>query len=309
MAAEPPVVPKVNVLVTLMVDWKPPVPDPYVPLLVLVKLVAMAMLKFTRANVVVLNTILPVPKSTERVLVLLELKIPVASVKLFRTRAPLVNVVVPVATRLNAPPNVVVPDTLLIVNAAIVLPLLTILPVPTVFRVSDANVPPDDNVRSPAMFNVVAGRAKAVVLKFRLLNQLPVVSVTIEVPVPNTVKLGALVTVPPVVPNTHVLVKSALTKNLARLVPVQVKPVAIAIFNTVVAAVVCVRVIAFDPNAMARVLVLLELKIPVLKPNPPRSRVPAVNVVVLVATREGLSPNVSVPPSRLKPMPPSCLLN
>jgi hypothetical protein len=54
---------------------------------------------------------------------------------------------------------------------------------------------------------------------------------------------------------------------------------------------------------------LLELKIPVLKPNPPRSRVPAVNVVVLVATREGLSPNVSVPPSRLKPMPPSCLLN
>ena len=71
MAAEPPVVPKVNVLVTLMVDWKTPVPDPYVPLLVYVKLVAVAMLKFTRANVVVLNTILPVPNSIERVLVLL----------------------------------------------------------------------------------------------------------------------------------------------------------------------------------------------------------------------------------------------
>ena len=308
MAAEPPVVPKVNVLVTLMVDWKTPVPDPYVPLLVYVKLVAVAMLKFTRANVVVLNTILPVPNSIERVLVLLELKIPVASVKLFRTRAPLVNVVVPVATRLNASPNVVVPETLLIVNAAIVLPLLRILPVPTVFRVSDANVPPDDNVRSPAMFNVVAGRAKAVVPNDRSLNQLPVVSVTIAVPVPDTVKLGALVAVPPVVPNTAVLVMAASTKNLP--VPVQVKPVAIAIFNTVVAAVVCdVQRIEFDPNAIDRVLVLLELKIPVPILKPLRSRVPAVNVVVPLSTIAGLSPSVSVPPARLKPMPPSSLLN
>ena len=266
------------------------------------------MLKFTRANVVVLNTILPVPNSIERVLVLLELKIPVASVKLFRTRAPLVNVVVPVATRLNASPNVVVPETLLIVNAAIVLPLLRILPVPTVFRVSDANVPPDDNVRSPAMFNVVAGRAKAVVPNDRSLNQLPVVSVTIAVPVPDTVKLGALVAVPPVVPNTAVLVMAASTKNLP--VPVQVKPVAIAIFNTVVAAVVCdVQRIEFDPNAIDRVLVLLELKIPVPILKPLRSRVPAVNVVVPLSTIAGLSPSVSVPPARLKPMPPSSLLN
>lgn len=253
MAAEPPVVPKVNVLVTLMVDWKTPVPDPYVPLPVYVKLVAVAMLKFTRANVVVLNTILPVPNSIERVLVLLELKIPVASVKLFRTRAPLVNVVVPVATRLNAPLNVVVPDTLLIVNAAIVLPLLRILPVPTVFRVSDANVPPDDNVRSPAMFRVVAGRAKAVVPNDRLSNQLAVVSVTIAMPLPVNVKLGALVAVPPVVPNTHVLVIAASVVNPP--VPVQVKPVAIAISNTVVAAVVCDSTMLFDPNATARVSV------------------------------------------------------
>jgi len=65
----------------------------------------------------------------------------------------------------------------------------------------------------------------------------------------------------------------------------------------------------FVPNTMARVLALLELKMPVVKSNPPRSRVPAVNVVVLVATREGLSPNVSVPPAKLKPIPPNCLLN
>jgi len=266
------------------------------------------MLKFTVNAVVVLNTILPVPNATERVLVLLELKIPVASVKLFSTREPLVNVVVPVATRLNASPNVVVPDTLLIVNAAIVLPLLVIVPVPTVFRVSDANVPPDDNVRFPAMFNVVAGRAKAVVLNDRLLNQLPVVSVTIAVPVLDTTKLGALVAVPPVVPNTLVLVMSASTKNPP--VPVQVKPVAIAIFNTVVAAVVCdVAKMEFDPNAIDRVLVLLELKIPVPMLKPLRSRVPAVNVVVPLSTIAGLSPNVSVPPARLKPMPPSSLLN
>ena len=65
----------------------------------------------------------------------------------------------------------------------------------------------------------------------------------------------------------------------------------------------------FDPNKTDRVLALLELKIPVVKLNPPRSSVPAVSVVVPVATREGLSPSVSVPPARLKPIPPNCLLN
>jgi len=265
------------------------------------------MLKFTVNAVVVLNTILPLPNATDRVLVLLETNVPVARAKLFRTRAPLVNVVVPVATRLNASPNVVVPDTLLIVNAAIVRLLLVIVPVPTVFRVSDANVPPDDNVRSPAMFRVVAGRAKAVVPNVILSNQLAVVSVMIAVPLPVNDRLGALVAVPPVVPNTHVLVIDASVVNPP--VPVQLKPVAIAMLNTVVAAVVCDSTMLFDPNAIDRVLVLVELKIPVVKLKPPRSIVPAVNVVVLVATREGLSPNVRVPPAKLKPMPPNCLLN
>ena len=71
----------------------------------------------------------------------------------------------------------------------------------------------------------------------------------------------------------------------------------------------CDRIILFVPNTIDLVLVLVELKIPVVKLNPPRSSVPAVSVVVLVATREGLSPSVSVPPARLKPIPPSCLLN
>ena len=65
----------------------------------------------------------------------------------------------------------------------------------------------------------------------------------------------------------------------------------------------------FDPNTIDRVLALLELKIPVVRLKPPRLSVPAVSVVVPVATREGLSPSVSVPPARLKPIPPNCLLN
>jgi len=85
--------------------------------------------------------------------------------------------------------------------------------------------------------------------------------------------------------------------------------VAVAILNTVCAAVVCASTILFEPKEIALVLVLLELKIPVVRSKPPSANVPAVNVVVLVATREGLSPNVNVPPVRLKPIPPNCLLN
>jgi len=257
--------------------------------------------------VVVLNTILPVPNSTDRVLVLLELKIPVASVKLFSTRAPLVNVVVPVATKLNASLNVVVPDTLLIVNAAIVLPLLMILPVPTMFRVSDANVPPDDNVRSPTMFRVATGRAKAVVPKLRSLIKLVLVMVTIATPAPVSDTLAALVASPAVAPMLIVLVIEASVVNPPA--PVQVNPVAVAIDTTVVAATVVAKTMLFVPNKTDLVLALLELKIPVVKLKPLRSSVPFVNVVVPVATREGLSPSVSVPPAKLKPIPPSCLLN
>ena len=137
-------------------------------------------------------------------------------------------------------------------------------------------------------------------------------SVTIAVPVPDTNKLGALVAVPPVVPNTHVLVMAASTENPPRLVPVQVKPVAFAMFNTVCAGVVDRASnikMDFDPNAIDRALVLLELKIPVPMLKPLRSRVPAVNVVVLLTTSSGLSPSVSVPPGIFTPMPPSTLLN
>ena len=85
--------------------------------------------------------------------------------------------------------------------------------------------------------------------------------------------------------------------------------VAVSIASTVVAAVVCASTILFEPKEIALVPVPVELKIPVVKSNPPSANVPAVNVVVPVATRDGLSPRVNVPPARLKPIPPNCLLN
>ena len=287
MAADPPVVPNWNVLTQLRVDWKPPVPEPYVPSLVHVKLVAFAMLKFMAAPVVVANTILPLPNAIERALVLLELKIPVVSVYPFSTRLPLVNVVVAVAPVVNASLNDVVPDTLLIVSARIVLPLLIILPVPTMFRVSDVKVPPDDSVRSPAMFNVVVGRAKAVDPKVRFLIKLVDVMVTIAIPAPVSDTLAALVASPAVAAMLIVLVTEASVVNPPG--PVKVKLVAVAIDNTVAAAVVVDRVIlpaVALPNAIERVLLLLELNIPVVRVTPSANvNVPAVNVYVPVTAK------------------------
>lgn len=169
--------------------------------------------KFTAAAVVVANTILLLPNAIDLVLVLLELNVPVVSVNPFSARLPLVNVVAAVAPRVNASPNVVVPDTLSIVSASMGLALLVIVPVPTMFKVSDVNVPPVDRVKLPSIFNVVAASANAVDPKLRLLNQLPDVRVTIATPAPVNDKLGALVLKPPVVPNTQVLVIEASVVN------------------------------------------------------------------------------------------------
>ena len=51
----------------------------------------------------------------------------------------------------------------------------------------------------------------------------------------------------------------------------------------------------FVPNAIERAVATDELKMPVVKSNPPRSRVPAVNVTVPVAAIEKAAPNVIVP--------------
>ena len=87
MVDEPPVVPNTNVLVVDIVDWKHPVPDPNVPLVVYVKPVAVAIFNTVCNAVVVANIILLEPKAIERVLLLLELNIPVVKLA--------VNVIVP----------------------------------------------------------------------------------------------------------------------------------------------------------------------------------------------------------------------
>jgi len=165
-----------------------------------------------------------------------ELNIPVVKLKPFNAKVPDVNVVVPVAVKVSAAPKLVVPVVLLIVNAPnVVLVFGVIVPVPTIVAVNPLNVPPLDSV-NPLRFSDVVPGLNAVVPKIRLLNQLPVVKVITAVPDPVNDKFGALVAEPPVVPKTTVLVILASVVNPP--VPVQVNAVAVAIDNTVVAAVV-----------------------------------------------------------------------
>ena len=142
----------------------------------------------------------------------------------------LVNVV-----QLTALATVVVPEVLLIVSGPIVFPLGVNVPVPTIVAVNAVNVPPLLSV-NPFKFKVVVPSTNAVVPKLRVLNQLPVVRVMTAVPLPVNVTFGALVAEPPVVPNVNVLVIEASVVNPP--VPETVNPVAVAIDNTVVAAVV-----------------------------------------------------------------------
>lgn len=69
-----------------------------------------------------------------------------------------------------------------------------------------------------------------------MLNQLAVVNVATDAPVVN-VKFGALAEVPPVVPHVKVFV-ALIATTVNPPVPVYVKPVSVAMLNTVVAAVV-----------------------------------------------------------------------
>jgi hypothetical protein len=82
-------------------------------------------------------------------------------------------------------------------------------------------------------------------------------------------------------------------------VPVQVKPVAIAILNIVVAAVVLDSAMFPEPNEMARVFELLEEKTPVVKVKLASARVPAVKIVVFPAPDVNASPRVTVIPEPL----------
>ena len=129
--------------------------------------------------------------------------------------------------------------------------------------------------------------------KSTLLNQLLVVSVCTDVPDPVNVKLGELVLVPPVVPKVNVLV--ILAAAVKPPVPVKVNPVAVAIDRLTVRAVVVANTILPEPNAIERVVELLELNIPVVNVYPAKSNVPAVNVVVALVPVVTAPANVVVP--------------
>jgi len=198
--------------------------------------------------------------------------------------------------QLAVPATVVVPANN--VTAAVVFPLYVSVPEPTTFKINAVYVPVLDNVRL-FTFNVDAARVNEVVPKFSVLNQLLEVSVATLAPVVN-VKFGAVADVPVavVLPKLNVLV-TAMSATVNPPGPVQLKLVASAICNTVVAAVVCVRwmfpALAL-PNAIARVLVLLELNIPVVNVTPSANvNVPAVKVYVPVTANELDELNVTVP--------------
>ena len=140
-------VPKVNVLVTLIVDWKQPVPDPKVPLVVYVKPVAVAILNTVVPSVACARTILVAPKAIALVFVLLELKVPVVKLNPFRVIVPLVSVVVSVTPVVSALPKLHPPP----IPSKVIAPFIVVPPVVIVLPVVV-----ELNVMAPVLVQVIA---------------------------------------------------------------------------------------------------------------------------------------------------------
>jgi hypothetical protein len=166
-----------------------------------------------------------------------------------------------------------------------VLPFGVTVPVPLKVGTTAVYVPPVASVKLPEMFRVLAAfTAQVLPVKSMLLNQLFAVIVKVFPPA-GTNKFGALDAEPPVVPKTSVAGSPWGLENPP--VPVQVKPVAVAIASTV-ADVVLDRTMLPDPNAIDRVLVLDELKIPTVRLLLLSVMVPEVNVKVC-ATKQSVA--------------------
>lgn len=115
---EPPVVPKTIVAVAAIFLVNAP------PLVVSVKLVAVAISKTVVEAVVLVNAMFADPKVMERVLELLELKMPVLNVKVLSASVPAVSVNVLVAPSVQALPSVKVDPAALKVTPPSVFPPL-----------------------------------------------------------------------------------------------------------------------------------------------------------------------------------------
>ena len=157
LVEDPPVVPKVIALFISAAALNPPVP-------VQEKLVAFAIPKLVSPAVVVARTILPDPNAILRVVVLLELKLPVVSVNPAKSNVPAVSVVCAVTPVAKAPASVVVPLGQLTVSAEIALPFGVIVPVPDVVTVKAVNVPVLERVKLLTV-TAVLGIVKLVVPK------------------------------------------------------------------------------------------------------------------------------------------------
>jgi len=105
-----------------------------------------------------------------------------------------------------------------------------------------------------------------------------------------------------VVPDVNVRVTPIAVVNPP--VPVYVKLFTLAMSNTVVAAVVWASTMLFEPNAIARLLLLLELNMPVVNVNPFKVTVPFVSVVVSVAPVVSALPKLQLPPTPLNVIAP-----
>jgi hypothetical protein len=135
-------------------------------------------------------------------------------------------------------------------------------------------------------------------VKFRFLSELPLVIVNAEKP-EVTVKFTAVALLEPkVLPMLMVEVADWIRVNPP--VPEAVKLVAFAMDTMTVAAVVLVRAMSPDPNAMERVLELEEPNVEVVAVNPLRAKVPRVNTVALVTVKASPSVKVAPAPSRVK---------
>ena len=128
-------------------------------------------------------------------------------------------------------------------------------------------------------------------VKLRFLKILTSLKVSGEEPA-LTVKFGAFEVVPPEVPQTIEAVAAMFLVKPP--VPVQVKPIAFNIDSTAVLAAVLVNAMLPEPKEIARVLLLLEEKLPVLKLNPARLIVPAERVNVPVVPNVIASARVTV---------------
>lgn len=179
----------------------------------------------------------------------------------------------------------------LMISVATDFPTYVNVPLPTVKKVVDEYVPAEDSVK-PWQETDTEPILEVDPVKFICLNE--PVNVGTDAPAVVFMFNRLEVVAPAVPPKLNVLVTDITALMFE--VPVNVKNRAVAIDRTVVAGVVAVRKInPVVPNNIERVLELSEEKMPVFKVKLFKSKVPLVNVAVLVTSVVNESCKVTEP--------------